>query len=274
MLLHTSGVSYAFTPELMKYNKLQGRGPAEQNAATIPARFNYPLSFEPGTSWTYGPGLDWAGLLVQRLSGLELEEFHKKHMWAPLGITGITYWPHRDPALAAAIPQLVVRGSNGAFKPNSGPTLNTNSTDGFGGHGMFARMGDYLKVLQSLLANDGKLLKPASVDELFRPQVEGAPYEALNFFRKHLGWSLVGEIEKDIPVSYALGGMVFLEDDVGRRRKGTMQWGGMVNPFWIVDREAGLALTVGLQTLPTGEPGSKEVTGEIERAVYKMAGLA
>jgi len=47
-----------------------------------------------------------------------------------------------------------------------------------------------------------------------------------------------------------------------------------VNPFWIIDREAGIALTVGFQVLPTGDAGVKEATSLCERAVYKMAGLA
>jgi hypothetical protein len=85
---------------------------------------------------------------------------------------------------------------------------------------------------------------------------------------------LIGEFNKDVPVDHGLGGVVFLKDDVGRRKKGTMSWGGMVNPFWMIDREAGLALTFGTQVLPPGDPGCKEMTGVFERAVYKMAGVS
>jgi CubicO group peptidase (beta-lactamase class C family) len=274
LLSHTSGSGYPFTPELIKYLTLKGWTPDSPNAATIVERYDFPLSFEPGTSWGYGPGIDWAGLLVERLSKLTLEEFMKKHIFQPLGITGISFWPETLGAAKERIPELVVRRADGTFGPNTKKTLNTNSTDCFGGHGAYAQLGDYLKVQRSLLANDGVLLKPASVDELFRPQLSAKPLAALNFFRKHLSTSLVGGINQDIEVSYGLGGMVFLADDVGRRRKGTLSWGGMVNPFWIIDREAGLALTVGFQVLPTGDAGVKEMTSVAERAVYKMAGLA
>jgi CubicO group peptidase (beta-lactamase class C family) len=199
----------------------------------------------------------------------------KKHIFQPLGITGITFWPAKlGSTFEEKIPELVIRKADGTFGPNTRKTLNTASTDCFGGHGAYAQMGEFIKVQRSLLANDGKLLSPASVDELFKPQLAEAPFAALNFFRKHVSRSLVGEIHPDIEVSYALGGMVFLADDVGRRRKGTLSWGGMVNPFWIIDREAGIALTVGFQVLPTGDAGVKEATGLCERAVYKMAGLS
>lgn len=47
----------------------------------------------------------------------------------------------------------------------------------------------------------------------------------------------------------------------------------MTNPYWLIDREAGLCLTVGLQVLPPGDAACKEVTGWVERAVYRMAGV-
>lgn len=67
---------------------------------------------------------------------------------------------------------------------------------------------------------------------------------------------------------------MFLQDGADRRKKGTMSWGGLFNPFWIIDREAGLAFTFGTQVLPPGDQGCKEVTGVAEKAIYKMAGLA
>lgn len=37
-------------------------------------RYGYPLVFEPGTSWAYGAGIDWAGMLLERTVGKTLEE--------------------------------------------------------------------------------------------------------------------------------------------------------------------------------------------------------
>jgi len=274
LLSHTSGSGYPFTPELLKYLGSKGLKADSPNAPTITERYDLPLLFEPGTSWAYGPGIDWSGLLVERLSKRSLEEYMQEHIFRPLGITGITFWPEKTLGASALqkIPELVVRRSDGTYGPNTKKTLNTASTDCFGGHGAYAQLGDYIKVQRSLLANDGVLLSPATADELFKPQIGAQPAAVLNYFSEAL--PIVGEVNPDIEVSYGLGGMVFLADDVGRRRKGTLSWGGLVNPFWIIDREAGIALTVGFQVLPTGDKGVVEMTSACERAVYKMAGLS
>ncbi|GIZ45088.1 hypothetical protein CKM354_000827100 [Cercospora kikuchii] len=274
LLLHSSGHTYGFHPNIMKYEASRGKAPgAYALQATIPERYDTPLAFEPGTSWSYSPGLDWTGLLIHRLTGLTLDEFEKKHFWDPLGISNITFWPGEE-RKKSKTPQLAVRGSDGKLAPSDEDTINTHSTECFGGHGAYASMGDYLKVLHSLLKNDGKLLKPDSVDELFRPQLGDDSKAALNFFVKQAHTMLPGEWNPEIPTDYALGGIVFLEDDVGRRKKGTLAWSGLFNPVWYIDRESELAFCFGTQVLPPGDAGCKEISGLAEKAIYKMAGKA
>ncbi|KXS95662.1 hypothetical protein AC578_6251 [Pseudocercospora eumusae] len=275
LLTHSSGVTYGMNPNIVKLELSSGRpSPVERKSATVAERFDFPMTFEPGTSWEYSPGLDWAGLLLHRLTGLTLEEFEKKYFWDPLGITGLTFWPSEE-AKKTKQADLVIRGDDGKFSPNgTTPTLNTFSKECFGGHGMYAVIPDYLKVLRSLLANDGKLLNPSSVDELFKPQLGTDSEKHLNSFVQAWHTMIPGDFNPKIHVQYALGGIVFMEDDVGRRKKGTLSWGGLYNPFWIVDRTSGLAYTFGTQVLPTGDPGCKEMEALMESAVYKMAGVA
>jgi CubicO group peptidase (beta-lactamase class C family) len=259
----------------MKYDLQRGRKhPDVALAPTILERCDTTLIAQPGSSWMYSVGLDWAGLLIQRLTKLTLEEYMIQNLFEPLSITGITFWPSQRPDLKNKIPGLVVRGPDGKLVPNTTPTINTGAKDCFGGHGAYAQMSDYLKILRSLLANDGKLLKPESVDEMFKPQLGEGSRQALSGFVQAFNSMLIGEFNPDVPVDHGLGGVLFLKDDEGRRKKGTMSWGGMVNPFWMIDREAGLALTFGTQVLPPGDAGCKEMTGVFERAVYKMAGIS
>lgn len=194
-------------------------------------------------------------------------------LWQPLNITGMTFWPKSHSALKDKIPGIVVRTPSGGLTPLTEDTINTHSVDCFGGHGIYAKLSDYLRILQSLLANDGKLLKPETVDMMFEPQLGESSAAAFTYFRDHYGGMLIGEQSDKMPVNYGLGGMLFLEDDVGRRKKGTLSWGGIVNPFWLVDREAGVALTFGTQVMPPGDTGCKEITGVVERAIYEMFGI-
>lgn len=47
--------------------------------------------FEPGKRWQYGQGLDWAGRLVESVSGMTLEEYFQKKIFQPLGMVDTSY---------------------------------------------------------------------------------------------------------------------------------------------------------------------------------------
>lgn len=196
-----------------------------------------------------------------------------KGMYEPLGITGMSFWPKKKSELKDKIPTIATRTPEGKLGPFTDDHLNTHSTDCFGGHGVYGKLGDYIKILQSLLANDGKLLKPETVDMMFTPQLGEGSAKAFAGFTNAFSAMLIGEFNPDVPASYGLGGMLFLKDDVGRRKKGTMSWGGVVNTFWLVDREADICLTFGTQVMPPGEPECKKYTGIAERAIYEMFGV-
>ncbi|KAK5170353.1 uncharacterized protein LTR77_004940 [Saxophila tyrrhenica] len=274
LLTHTSGLCYdAAHPDLIKFQ--HKRGHALNTGDTIPERFGgHPLVFEPGTNWIYSSGIDWAGKLVERLTDRSLEQHMQTNLWVPLGITGITFWPFESEELRDTVPALTVRTPEGELVLNDAPTINTGSKDCFGGHGAYARMSDYLKILHCLLANDGRILRPATVEEMFTPQLSPGAKAGLQSFRQGpYAAMLIGENDPSIDADWGLGGMLFMEDDEGRRKKGTLSWGGMVNTFWLVDREAGVTLTFGTQVLPPGDKGVTEVITGVERGVYGMAGV-
>ena len=259
-------------PKLIRYAETKGQTP--NTGVTVTERFNYPLLYEPGTSWCYSPGIDWAGKVVERLTGETLEVFMKKNIWAPLGLTSTSFFPYEHEHLKHRVPGLTVRTPEGELAPFDAPFLNTGSKDCFGGHGLYATMSDYLKIQHSILANDGKLLKPQTVDLMFQPQLSTESAQGLkNFMQTPMAAMFIGEYKPDIELNWGIGGILFMQDDVGRRKKYTLSWGGMSNPFWLIDREAGLALTFGTQVLPPGDKPTEEMITATELAVYQMAGV-
>jgi methyl acetate hydrolase len=64
LLTHTSGFCYDMWDEKMSRYAKQVANPAPVQ----------PLMFEPGARWQYGQGLDWAGRLVEAISGMTLED--------------------------------------------------------------------------------------------------------------------------------------------------------------------------------------------------------
>lgn len=47
---------------------------------------------QPGTKFQYGVGMDWAGVLVERVSQMSLEKYFQKYILRPIGIDNITFF--------------------------------------------------------------------------------------------------------------------------------------------------------------------------------------
>lgn len=272
LLTHSSGLAYdSGHPDLIKIRAKQGQ--PVQTGGTMEERFTYPLVFEPGTGWIYGSSIDWAGKVVEKVAGQTLEEHMKKNIFEPLGIETITFWPDEREDLKDRFPQLMFRTPEGGLVPHTEPIM-AGAKECFGGHGASATLGDYLKILRSILANDGKILKPQTVEMMFTPQLTPESKQALKGFRNGpFAHMIIGENDGAIEADWGLGGILFLEDDQGRRKKGTLNWGGVCNTFWIIDREADLTLTFGTQVLPPGDQPTSETITAVEKAVYEMAGV-
>ena len=206
---------------------------------------------------------------------MNLDQWMQKNICEPLGADSITFFPYENKGFKDKVPALTTRNEEGKLILNETPSINLGSKEPMGGHGAYAKLQDYLKVQRSILANDGKLLKPETVDKfMFTPQLTSETKQALNDFRHTpMAALFIGENDPSVPVDWGIGGILFLKDDDGRRKKGTLNWGGMANTFWIIDREADLALTFGTQVLPPGDRPTASMITAVEKGVYEMAGV-
>lgn len=170
LLTHSSGVSYDFmNPHIAQWRQ-KFDPPQGEKRRPVEEVFSYPLGFQPGASWMYGPGLDWAGRVVERVTGRTLGEHMQQRICDPLGIVDAQFYPVTRENLRARLVDLDPQDPDalGRAVLGGGGDMNKRSRGDFGGHGLFMPGADYVKVLRSLLANDGKLLKPATVDDMFR----------------------------------------------------------------------------------------------------------
>lgn len=244
LLTHSSGLAYDEThPKLLSWLAWNKKKPSK--AGTVEERFYYPLVFEPGTSWCYGSGIDWAGKMVERVNGgISLEKYMKKKIWRPLGIRDMTFFPNSQPALEKRLADMSKRDPVQPDKVTRSNAklqfLDSNGNyvaDCFGGLGAFSSPEEYIKILHGLLTTDegsGKLLTRASVDEFFKPQLSERARKALQVLLKdeELNNAMGGtpiEMKKD----WGLGGLLTLSEVEGGRRPGTMTWGGLPNLTWV-----------------------------------------
>lgn len=245
LMTHSYGQAYTFLdPELTgRYVQSAGRDPGLNSILgqhSVDDTFGYPLIAEPGESFSYGPGIDWAGRLVEVVAGVSLEEYIQRHICAPLGVQGrITFFPGRNhPQYPQRRAALSVRdGATGKAVPAPAGAAGVDPAEVehcMGGAGLFADMESYLKVLESILADDERLLKRDTARLLFEPLLSdgGKDRAALvDIFRNPdfvVGWTP----QPAEGYSWSLAGLVTPGGNA-HRRKGFLQWSGAYNLSWV-----------------------------------------
>ncbi|KAL4886855.1 beta-lactamase/transpeptidase-like protein [Aspergillus karnatakaensis] len=270
LLTHSSGAGYDFSNStLAEYTLSQGR--TINSGQTVDERFGYPLLFEPGTAWEYGTGLDWAGQLVERLTGESLESHMREYIWKPLGISEMTFWPRSGAGGGREHCRMSVRDeTSGMPVPLEKPFLTEGVTECFGGQGVYASMEEFLLVLQSILADDQRLLTTESVALMFQPQLAAPSQRALSQQIRHSSTpSFIGVFDNSRRYDWGIGGMLAMEDEPSGRRKNTLFWSGKPNLFWFVDRERDLCGVFGTQFLPPCDQKALAVIELFEKSIYQ-----
>jgi CubicO group peptidase (beta-lactamase class C family) len=236
-----------------------------------------PLSYDPGTSWEYGVGSDWAGQMVERVTKQPLGSYMAENIWDRLGMNSTTFRLQERPDVQNQRADMTTRGPGGILGPSTGPIFPENAPDDHGGGGIYSSPRDYIKVLISLLKNDGTLLKPASTDLLFAPCLPPASIPVLvknrtdgyqAYRASKMGSEVEHRVEQAAELNYALGGQVTEQDWRGGRKAGSMSWGGLPNLSWFVDRKSGIAVLCCSQLLPPGDHPTRAAWERFESAVY------
>src|SRR3954466_6410288 len=82
LLTHTSGFAYdiwnADMDRYLNVMNLPRAGSGKNIALTTP------LAFDPGARWEYGISIDWAGKMVEAVSGQRLGEYMRQNIFEPL----------------------------------------------------------------------------------------------------------------------------------------------------------------------------------------------
>ncbi|KAL3428511.1 beta-lactamase family protein [Phlyctema vagabunda] len=271
LLSHSSGIGYdVIEPKLIQWRQTVGELPGTFSGS-IDAGFKYPLVYDPGEGWCYGGGLDWAGRLVERLNdNMRLGEYMEKNIWRPLGMTSTTFNIAADEALKQRLMGMSARTPAGGLVPLLDPVYATPAQDDCGGIGSYSTAPDYMKVVTALLQADERILKKSSIDEMFKPQLTSPKYLEEVIKVPELRSVLAGNFPAGLKVNFGLGGMLNMEPLSTGRLTGSMQWGGMPNLFWWVDRESGVCGTYFSQVMPTGDQKSLDVFTKLESEVYKV----
>ncbi|QLI63989.1 ML-236A carboxylate methylbutanoyltransferase mlcH [Metarhizium brunneum] len=267
LLTHTSGFSYEFSdPVLLQWSRTQ----PNRNVSRLQwskLEVTTPLRFAPGQSWGYGVGLDWAGQVLEALTGKSLGQYMQENILDPVGLNDTGFWPERIPHTAPRTAQNVQRTKDGKLAAALWPTPEKHEIES-GGGGWFTTASDYALFLRAFLA--GRLVSEETMREMVKPQLNEAQAEFLRTIAFHpmVHNTFAPEFKPGTNIDHGLGGMLNVEDVPGKRKAGSIAWSGILNSRWWVDPKTGIAGVLIVNVRPNGDPIVAKLYDELELALY------
>ncbi|MGB1091061.1 MAG: serine hydrolase domain-containing protein [Oceanobacter sp.] len=283
LLTHTAGFTYDFFSE--DYTRLANQHGQPWVVDASWASIKTPLLFDPGERWEYGTNIDWAGMVVEAITGKRLGDVMQQKILAPLGMNDTAFT--MTPSMLERQATIHAReDKDGSLIPLEGVTLPQDPELHMGGHGLYGTASDYAKFIRMWL-NDGRsdngeaILKPETVEMASRNHLQGdmkikmlpgiGATETAKTILPISNPRLSNDAEffPGMPKSWALSYMINEEDAPTGRPAGALAWAGLANLYYWIDRKNGIGGYWASQIFPFADPAS--VTGylEMETAVYQ-----
>jgi len=219
--------------------------------------------------WHYGMGVDYAGLLVEILTGQRLSEFMDKNIFKPLKMASTSF--SLSPEMAARKSSAFERNESGKIVPAPSELWKEGTEQDMGGGGLWSTAADYAKFLRMLL-NDGKspdgvqVIKAETIEMCTKGHLEPSAKKSCNDVHQDAEpWRWPG-VKRD----HSLIGMVFEENLSTGRAAGSVQWDATPSCLWFIDRKKDIGLVQCAQIVPAGDPEIQKLLLEIEKAVYNQ----
>ena len=267
LLTHTAGISYGTDPIVAPLYQAQGLGPAagygwytadkdEPICATMDRLGALPFVAQPGEKYVYGYNTDILGCIVERVSGLPLDQFFAQRIFGPVGMPDTYFFvPAEKAGRLAAVYRpgpdgTLIKAEEGAR--GQGHYVAGPRKSFAGGAGLVSTARDYARFLQMLLNGgviDGqRLLGPNTV--------------------RLMTTNMVGTLFSPNGQGFGLGFLT--QDRFGASNSpmsvGSYGWGGAYQTVYTVDPVQGLVLVMMTQNLP-GLP--VDMSGRYSALVYQ-----
>ncbi|MFJ2692245.1 serine hydrolase domain-containing protein [Pseudomonas sp. NPDC087336] len=267
LLLHTAGLGYEFFNE--HYNRLVQEQRQPSIISGTLAALQTPLLFEPGEQWEYGANLDWAGLVVEAITGKRLGEVMQQRIFEPLGMTDTAFT--MTPSMFQRRAGMHQREEDGSLSVIEGSLLPPEPEVHMGGHGLFSTVKDYCLFIRAWLndgqGDHGRILKPETIRFAEKNGLDNLKIKALPCVNP--GISHTAEFFPGMPKSWALSFMINEQDAPTGRPAGSLAWAGLANLFYWIDRKNGIGGFWATQILPFVDPISTHAYLDFETVAYR-----
>jgi len=264
-LTHTSGLSYEFWNEdIGRYQERTGVPSVltQENASLFT-----PMLAEPGEKWEYGISMDWAGRMVEAVSGQTLGVFMKENILDPLGMNSTAFKLSEEmEARRASVHQRIDSGDIEAtdFVKPQDPEFEE------GGGALYSTCNDYSRFVRMIL-NKGIL----DGNRVFKPEtVELMSRNAIGDLSVNRMVSVMPELTADCEFfpgqrkTWGLSFMINEEKAPTGRSAGSLSWAGLPNAYFWIDPAQDIASVYMTQILPFADQEFMNLYLGFEKSVY------
>jgi CubicO group peptidase (beta-lactamase class C family) len=260
LLTHTAGIGYGAGPAEPQYKAANVymwyfADKAEPIATTIDRLAGLPFDSQPGEKYVYGFNTDILGVVVEKASGMSLDEFLKTRVFQPLKMVDTSFYLPVDKrsrlaAVYSMVDGKIVRAPDEGM--GQGAYVDGPRQSYSGGAGVLSTASDYARFLQ-MMVNGGELdgvrvLGPKTVELMTSNHVGTLFNEGRSGFG--LGFEVIEHVGRaGVPGSVGL-----------------FSWGGAYHTdFWGDPKEQVVAVLME-QLLPSG---NSDLHGKFRALVYQ-----
>lgn len=249
LLTHTSGISYGTGParaewDAAGFQQWYFADKDEPIGETVARMARLGFDAQPGEEWIYGFNIDILGAVVEKASGMPLDDYLRSRIFEPLGMNDTHFYlppakQTRFAAVYAATPGGgLERAEDSLAWEGQGAYLEGPRRSFSGGAGLLSTAPDYARFLQMLLnggeLNGHRVLSPTTVKLMTQDHLAGIP------FRPGEGFGLGFSVVTDLGARHTPGSV------------GEFGWGGAYHSTYWADPEEDLAVVYLTQLRPAG----------------------
>ena len=269
LLTHTAGLSYGNDKQVAALYEKQGLGPAAGNGwytadkdepicVTMERLGTLPLVAQPGESYVYGYNTDVLGCVVEKASGIPLDEFVRSRITEPLGMKDTRFYV--PAAERSRLATLYASGDDGKFvrapegSKGQGAYVEGPRKSFSGGAGLTSTARDYARFLEMVRRGgelDGVRVMSSRAARLMKTNQSGTLHSA-NGVGFGYGFHTVER--------YGAKGLAGV---------GAFGWGGAYGTIYEVDPESGMTIVLMLQLMPNRTDVQAKFLASVYQAVVE-----
>ena len=185
LLTHTAGFSYGFSNSKVdqEYNKAE-LWKSKDSDDFIKRVAALPLHYKPGERWHYSIAVDLTGVIVERLSGMGLDEYLQTYIFEPLGMVD-TFFEVPKQKMSRFLPNHYYDYGEKSLKTVQETKEKYNAMSNYedvsmfsGGGGLVSTAMDYMLFMEALQnggsLNGNRILGPKTLQYMIRNHLSGS----------------------------------------------------------------------------------------------------